>query len=156
MNVKLGYHGLQGDIFLRQRINFEIIWWNISKENRKGVDGVVDKQDKFEELLLRFQHLLTVEQLIQARDIYRLAHEKNVEAMIELAYLYKIMEEYSLVVFWLQKAGKAGNSEALYQLANCYYEGLGVEEDVKMAFQLYKKAAKRDIRMPKITWPICI
>ncbi|WP_342471094.1 hypothetical protein [Ureibacillus sp. FSL K6-3587] len=37
---------------------------------------MVDKQDKFEELLLRFQHLLTVEQLIQARDIYRLAHEK--------------------------------------------------------------------------------
>lgn len=41
----------------------------------------------------------------------------------------------------LQKAAEAGSSDAMTDLAECYSEGVGVEEDEDRSFELVKKAA---------------
>ncbi len=42
----------------------------------------LEMQERFEERLQQLRHLLTEEQMLEAKNIYQLAHEKNVEAMV--------------------------------------------------------------------------
>ena len=45
----------------------------------------------------------------------------------------------------LQKQAKAGNTEAMFNLAHAYIEGKGTEKDLEQYFQWTKKAAEADI-----------
>lgn len=46
---------------------------------------MLENQERFEELLAQFRHFFTEEEMMEAKYIFHLAHEKNVEAMVELA-----------------------------------------------------------------------
>ncbi len=49
-------------------------------------------------------------------------------------------EDYAEGFRWYQLAAAQGNPETLFQVAECYAEGLGVAEDVAEAIRWYKRA----------------
>lgn len=64
----------------------------------------------------------------------------NILAMNQLATVLISYEQYEDAVYWLLEAGN--NAQAQYELANLYFQGLGVPENEEIAFALYKKAAE--------------
>ncbi len=48
-----------------------------------------------------------------------------------------------------RKAAEKGDAETQYQLAECYYNGQGVEEDYTEAIKWYSKAAKQGFKIAK-------
>ena len=58
------------------------------------------------------------------------------------AEYYFDKEEYSKAVELYSKAAEQGHPEAQFSLANCYYYGNGVEEDIIEAVRWYRKAAE--------------
>jgi TPR repeat protein len=44
-------------------------------------------------------------------------------------------------VEWYHKAAEQGDAEAQYNLGFCYYKGLGVKRDYKLAKSLIEKSA---------------
>lgn len=68
------------------------------------------------------------------------AQLKLAQALIEFS-----LPQYDKAAFhWLQKAGKHQHIEALYQLANCYHDGIGSEVNYPQALKLYKEIAARE------------
>jgi TPR repeat protein len=61
-------------------------------------------------------------------------------------------EDYQEAIKWYKQAATHAthpNTEAQYQLGNCYYNGLGVSEDKKEAKQWYLKAAENGRDIPR-------
>ncbi|RKJ63128.1 sel1 repeat family protein, partial [Butyricicoccus sp. 1XD8-22] len=71
-----------------------------------------------------------------------IANTGDVEAMVNIAKVYKKFKKYDGYLFWLQSASSKGYPDAQYILANCYIDGEIMEEDYVEAFKLYKKAAE--------------
>ena len=66
---------------------------------------------------------------------------RSAEKCYELGCEYYEKEDYQKAYKLLKKAADAGNTDAQYQLGNCYYEGTGVEQNAETAVELYEKAA---------------
>ncbi|MGE3319300.1 MAG: SEL1-like repeat protein [Candidatus Berkiella sp.] len=68
------------------------------------------------------------------------AQLKLAQALIEFS-----LPQYDKAAFhWLQKAGNHQHIEALYQLANCYHDGIGTAVDYAESLRLYKDLASRE------------
>lgn len=68
------------------------------------------------------------------------AQLKLAESLIQFS-----LPQYDKAAFhWLQKASQHQHLEALYQLANCYYEGIGTTIDYGRAMDIYKNLAVRE------------
>ena len=67
---------------------------------------------------------------------------RSAEKCYELGCEYYEKEDYQKAYKLLKKAADAGNTDAQYQLGNCYYEGTGVEQNTETAIELYEEAAE--------------
>ncbi|MCI5901611.1 MAG: serine/threonine-protein kinase [Blautia sp.] len=66
---------------------------------------------------------------------------RSAEKCYELGCEYYEREDYQKAYKLLKKAADTGNTEAQYQLGNCFYEGTGVEQNTETAIELYEEAA---------------
>ncbi|MBD8034767.1 sel1 repeat family protein [Solibacillus sp. Sa1YVA6] len=72
---------------------------------------------------------------------FELAEKGMEKAMINVALLYKQYGFFEEMYNLLTTVSEHKNSEAMYELANCYIEGLGGKGSEQQAFSLYKDAA---------------
>lgn len=61
-------------------------------------------------------------------------------AMNNIGNILKERKQYSEALVWYAKASKYDNSAALWNLGNCYENGIGVERDLNKAKEWYLKA----------------
>ena len=77
----------------------------------------------------------------EAEKWYRKAAEQNhAGAQCGLGYL---AQDYAQAVRWYRKAAEQNHAEAQYALADCYYRGDGVPQNMVEAVQWYLKAAEQ-------------
>ncbi|ATP42014.1 HcpA family protein [Solibacillus sp. R5-41] len=67
----------------------------------------------------------------------------NSEAMVEIALFYKRVELFDGMHYWLNAAINHSDSGGFFELANSFFEGLGVEVSEQRAFYYYEQAAKQ-------------
>lgn len=103
---------------------------------------MVHNRATFEKLLKNYPDLFHTDEIEDALNLYDLALGGNVHAMLEISNIYRHIEQFSSSIHWLNEAANLGDLQAMYELGNCYFEGLGVEENVQKAFEYYKKAAE--------------
>lgn len=73
---------------------------------------------------------------------YTQANNNEVEAMIKIALLYKEQSYYKEMYHLLIRAIEIhDDADALYELANCYFEELDNRGSVELAFHFYERAA---------------
>lgn len=75
---------------------------------------------------------------------FQQACEGKGKAMVQIALFFKEYELFANTHNWLRRAVDLHNADGLYELANCYFEGLGVEENEQQAFYYYEKAAMQN------------
>lgn len=84
----------------------------------------------------------------QAMDyLMQAANAGWVDAQLKLAQalIQFSLPQYDKAAFhWLQRAGKHQHIEALYELARCYYDGIGTTVDYSQAAKIYLALAKRE------------
>lgn len=73
---------------------------------------------------------------------YDSAVKGDEQAIVNIALLYKEYGQYYEMYDLLNEAKERQNSEAMYELGNCYFEGLGEKGSEQQAFLLYKSAAQ--------------
>ena len=73
---------------------------------------------------------------------FELAEKGSEKAMINVALLYKQYDNFDEMYDLLNEMSERKNSEAMYELANCYIEGLGGKGSEHQALSLYKSAAQ--------------
>ena len=73
------------------------------------------------------------------------AESGDVDAMNLLGVLFatdaKEPSDYSMALYWFQKAADAGSTDAMNNMANMYLRGLGVARDYANAFRWFRQAA---------------
>lgn len=72
------------------------------------------------------------------------AKSKQIQAMINVALLYKQHKNYDEMYALLDEATLMEDPYAFYELANCYFELLGNRGNEQLAFELYERAALLD------------
>lgn len=105
--------------------------------------GIVEAQ-----ALLGFFYLVGSSQfsvdLIQAERLLTLAaNAENAEAMSNLGVLFYQTQQFEDAFLWVNKAAKAGYSNAQYHLALMLVEGLGCDIDVPASLQWMNEAAEQ-------------
>jgi len=74
------------------------------------------------------------------------AENGDVEAMnllgVVLATNARGPSDYSMALYWFQRAVDAGSADAMHNLANMYLRGLGVARDYANAFRWFQRAAE--------------
>lgn len=73
---------------------------------------------------------------------FKLADNGDEIATIQMALLYKQHEYFEEMYDLLVAASARQNPDAMYELANCYFEGLGGRGSEQQAFLLYEQAAR--------------
>lgn len=69
------------------------------------------------------------------------AEQGNAEAQNSLGSVYQAEKNYKNAKLWFEKAATQNNALALNNLAYLYDLGLGMQQDRKMAFDLYRQSA---------------
>ena len=84
--------------------------------------------------------------------IDRLAERGDAEAMYQLGRIYSRMpvdEEGTIdkaeALKWYRKAVEKDHEIAMFEIANCYWDGDGVEQNAAEAFKWYRKAADQSL-----------
>lgn len=76
---------------------------------------------------------------------YKLAAAKgNGDAMNDLAYIYKSVEDYwdaKATFEWYTRGAEAGSPSAVNGLGTCYLDGVGTTADINKAIELFEKSA---------------
>lgn len=67
---------------------------------------------------------------------------KEMYSTINKARAYYQENKYEDAFEWLNKAAEEGNLNAMYDLGNMYFYGIGVEKDYEKSFKWYKQAAE--------------
>lgn len=98
-------------------------------------------KQRFERLLQEHVEPQTAERL---KHQFQQALNNNSSAMVEVARFYKEVEYLGVMYDWLQQAINHNDADGFFELANCYYEGIGVEESIQHAFDYYKQAAQQN------------
>ena len=98
--------------------------------------------EKFQQLLKTFEvtDQCETEQLLQQ---FQQASSGDTEAMVYIALWHKEYDMYQCMSVLLKQAAQLGDANAKYELANCYFEGQGVEANEQHALELYEQAAKQ-------------
>lgn len=97
------------------------------------------KKQQFERLINEYVAPQIAKKLMQ---YYEQALNGDSNAMVEIARFYKDIEYLQDMLNWLKQATRQNNADGFYELANCYYEGIGVEESMDRAFYYYELAAR--------------
>jgi TPR repeat protein len=73
------------------------------------------------------------------------AEQGDVEAMNSLGVLFaanaRVASDYSMALYWFQRAVDAGSVSAMHNMAHMYLRGLGVARDYANAFRWFRRAA---------------
>ena len=73
------------------------------------------------------------------------AENGDVEAMNLLGVLFaanaRVPSDYSMALYWLQRAVDGGSVDAIHNMATMYLRGLGVARDYANAFRWFQRAA---------------
>ena len=96
-------------------------------------------KERFERLLQEHVEPQTAERLKQK---FQQALNGNSSAMVEVARFCKEVDDLVGMHAWLQHAIDHNDASGFFELANCYYEGIGVEESIQHAFDYYERAAQ--------------
>ncbi len=108
--------------------------------------GYIPAQYTLASLYLEGQSVLDDRQ--QAMDyLIQAANNGWVDAQLKLAQtlMQFSLPQYDKAAFhWALRAAKQQHAEALFMLANCYYDGIGTEVDYSQAFKIYQRLAARD------------
>lgn len=99
---------------------------------------MMDKRAVFLEWLKQWD----IDNLEQWLEEFELAEKGMEKAIINVAILYKQYEYFEGMYDLLIPASENKSSEAMYELANCYIEGLGGKGSEQKALTLYKTAAQ--------------
>lgn len=67
--------------------------------------------------------------------------KENELAQMTLGIVCENNQDYKQAIVWFTKAGEQGNGEAWYTIGNFYMDGLGVDVDLKKAFEYWLKGA---------------
>ena len=74
------------------------------------------------------------------------AENGDVEAMnllgVLLATNARVPSDYSMALYWFQRAVDGGSADAMHNMANMYLRGLGVARDYANAFRWFQRAAE--------------
>ena len=73
------------------------------------------------------------------------ANQSHLESQYLLGCNLLLSQREHEAVTWLRKATDAGHTEAALQLASCYEEGMGVEQDPTKAAQLVRRCAEQGV-----------
>ena len=132
-----------------------------SFENRenKTYDAVMDRQRKeLEDIRLDYAVMAEVEKVLKDPGPLNSQHSTNVSIsdevpmlefntaaidMLAVAHSYFEKGDYVKAVDWYQQAVAKGNMEAIYELANCYMTGLGVEKDSDVALNMFRVCVEK-------------
>lgn len=72
-------------------------------------------------------------------------HEGHTDALCYAGYSYQLFKgDIKKALELYQEAIKHGSSNAKFLLGNCYYEGIGVEQDILKGCQLRYEALQED------------
>lgn len=70
----------------------------------------------------------------------RAVNQNNfVPSMQAIAYYYHEQEDYAHAIQWYEKARDHGSLNAMHNLGDMYYNGIGVEQSYEKAFQLFSE-----------------
>lgn len=72
---------------------------------------------------------------------FTMASKGKIEAILEIAQLYKEQQFSQEAQEWLEMGVKLNSVEAMYRLGNFYFETIEGQEGERKAFQLYERAA---------------
>ena len=72
------------------------------------------------------------------------AEENDINAQLMLHEHYYDLEKYEEALFWVKEAAKLGDAFAQNNLAFMYDNGLGAEENKKLAYQWFLKAGEQN------------
>ena len=76
---------------------------------------------------------------------YELAYNNVADAMVIIALFYKEQAYYKEMYYLFEQAIKIhDDADALYERANCLYEGIDNRENVELAFHYYERAAMKN------------
>lgn len=98
------------------------------------------EKQRFEQLINEQAEPQTVEVL---KRHFQQALQGDSGAMVEIALFYKEMELFDGMHYWLKGAIAYNDADGLFELANSYFEGVGVEVSEQLAFYYYGQAAKQ-------------
>ena len=84
-------------------------------------------------------------------------HPKETDADIFFIRGYNLYrkEQYEEAANWYRKAADLGHKDAIYNLADCYYYGKGVNLNYEEAFKLYCNAAEQGYAIAQWSVAIC-
>jgi len=68
----------------------------------------------------------------------------NTTAMVNLGNIYEDEEKYELALKWYQDAALYGDSKGMFNYANMFFHGWGVEPDYEKAHSFFESAAFND------------
>lgn len=95
----------------------------------------------FERLINEHLEPQTAERLKQH---FQQALNGDSSAMVEVARFYKEVDYLDDMHDWLKQAIDHNDADGFFELANCYYEGIGVEESIDCALSYYERAAQQN------------
>lgn len=72
----------------------------------------------------------------------KIAEQEDAHILTRLGTLYYEKGDYNSAVKWFEKVVELDEEEAQYYLGLCYFDGKGVEKNIKTAVSLIKQAAK--------------
>lgn len=99
----------------------------------KEKSDMMQTEEQFQDWLT--QHLLAPQHWLQQ---FELAKKGVEQSVVAIALLYKAHQNFEQANEWFNTAVLLGNTEAMYELGNIYFE---LEEEVK-SFTMYKMAAQ--------------
>lgn len=108
-------------------------------------NDVVDYEIKLDDISTKYidfyksiYHTIQMNNISRKKDIILLSN-----TMRELGdiYIKKGIVGWKVAFGWYTKSADLGNSESMYELAECYWHAKGCDKDLKKAYDMYIKAA---------------
>ena len=115
------------------------------------------KADAAFELGMRYKQGDGVEQSNEkALEQFKIAAELgHVHAQLVVAGYYYSKNDCAEAAKWLEMAVALGNAEAMFQLGVFYTEGMGVDQDLEKAADLFYRAARRHHAEARFAYADC-
>ena len=115
---------------------------NSKQINSTEICKVIPKNQMSISILTENKKTINCNELVELKT---LANEASDDSLfIKIGYIYQFCPEvrnYEKAFSWFNKAAEQENSEAQFNLASMYFNGLGVEKNLEKAFEWIRKAA---------------
>ncbi|WP_318521229.1 tetratricopeptide repeat protein [Photobacterium leiognathi] len=121
----------------------------LSPDHTKGIHylkqaaqaGNVDAMHNLSAFYLQGLYGLPVDEHQSLKWLLRSASNGNAVDQNNLAMHYRKEGDTSQVIYWLKKSAAQNYAKGIQNLANCYYLGYGVKQNLNHAFDLTEQAA---------------